>query len=107
MPTITYMSIEQAKQEMENRMPSKYDSVSEKLNSVAMDGASEDEYGSCQEEGFWSALIIKDGLFGIIEEDSQGFVEYEVHKTEKEARDRWEDKVNHWQGIYHPEAAYA
>ena len=107
MPTITYMSIEQAKQEMENRMPSKYDSVSEQLNKVAMEGFAEDEYGSCQEEGFWSALIIKDGLFGIIEEDSQGFVEYEVHKTEKEARDRWEDRVNHWQGIYHPEAAYA
>ena len=107
MPTITYISIEQAKKEIRSKMPSKYDSVSEKLNSVAMDGASEDEYGSCQEEGFWAALIIKDGLYGILEEDSQGFVDYEIHKTEKEARDRWEDMVNHWQGIYHPEAAHA
>ena len=107
MPTITYMSIEQAKQEMEHRMPSKYDTTSEKLNEVWSNGFAEDDYGSCQEEGFAAALIIKNDLFGIIEEDSQGFVEYEVHKTEKEARDRWEDKVNHWQGIFHPEAAYA
>ena len=85
----------------------KYDAVSEKLNDVAMNGFAEEEYGSCQEEGFWSALIITDDLFGIIEEDDQGFVEYEVHKTEKDARGRWEDMVNHWQSLYHPEDAYA
>jgi len=85
----------------------KYDAISEKLNDVAMDGFATEEYGSCQEEGFWSALIITDDLFGIIEEDSQGFVEYEVYKTEKEARDKWEDMVNRWQEIFHPEAAYA
>jgi hypothetical protein len=103
----------------------KYDAVSEQLNNVAMEGFAEDEYGSCQEEGFWAALIITDKmiycddlgrpvdeedvkpLIGILEEDSQGFVEYELHSTEKAARDRWEDHVNRWEGLYHPEAAYA
>ena len=101
----------------------KYDAVSEQLNNVAMEGFAEDEYGSCQEEGFWAALIITDKtiylgehpdltddirpLIGIIEEDSQGFVEYELHSTEKAARDRWEDHVNRWERLYHPEAAYA
>jgi len=85
----------------------KYDSVSEKLNEVWMDGGQEDNYGSCQEEGFSAALIIKNDLFGIIEEDSQGFITYEIHDSEKNARERWEDMVNNWQGIFHPEAAYA
>ena len=53
-------------------MPSKYDAVSEKLNDVAMNGFAEEEYGSCQEEGFWSALIITDNLYGILIEDSLG-----------------------------------
>ena len=75
----------------------KYDAVSEKLNDVAMNGFAEDEYGSCDEDGFWVALIITDNLYGIIQEDDQGFVDYEVHKTEKEARDRWESMVNYWQ----------
>ena len=88
-------------------MTSKYDAVSEKLNDVAMNGFAEEEYGSCQEEGFWSALIITDDLCGIIEEDAHGFVEYEVHNTEKDARERWKDMVNHWQSLYHPEDAYA
>ena len=103
----------------------KYDAISEKLNDVAMNGFATEEYGSCQEEGFWSALIITDKmiycdelgrpvdeedvkpLIGILEENDQGFVDYELHKTEKEARDRWEDMVNHWQNIFHPEAVYA
>ena len=88
-------------------MPSKYDAVSEKLNDVAMNGFAEDEYGSCQEEGFWSALIITDDLYGIIQEDDQGFVDYEVHDSEKDARGRWEDMVNKWESVFHPEAAYA
>jgi hypothetical protein len=88
-------------------MPGKYDAVSEKLNDVAMNGLAEEEYGSCEEEGFWAALIITDNLFGIIEEDSQGFVEYEVHDSEKDARGRWEDMVREWESLFHPEAAYA
>ena len=40
----------------------KYDAVSEQLNNVAMEGFAEDEYGSCQEEGFWAALIITDKM---------------------------------------------
>ena len=88
-------------------MPSKYDAVSEKLNDVAMNGFAEEEYGSCQEEGFWSALIITDDLYGIIQEDDQGFVDYEIHDSEKDARKRWEDMVNIWEGFFHPEAAHA
>ena len=85
----------------------KYDAISEKLNQIWLDGFKEEEYGSCQEEGFWSALIITDDLYGIIQEDDQGFVEYEVHTNENDARNRWEDMVKNWQSMFHPEAAYA
>ena len=103
----------------------KYDAISEKLNEVCMNGFAEEEYGSCQEEGFWSALIITDKmiycddlgrpvdeedvkpLIGIIEETNQGFVDYELFPTEKAARDKWEDLTNMWERLYHPEAAYA
>jgi len=108
----------------------KYDLISEKLNQVWMEGFREEEYGSCQEEGFSAALIITDKmiycdelekimsgeqldeidakpLIGIIEETNQGFVDYELFPTEKAARDKWEDLTNMWERIYHPEAAYA
>jgi hypothetical protein len=103
----------------------KYDAVSEKLNDVAMDGFAEEEYGSCEEEGFWAALIITDKmiycddlgrpvddedakpLIGIIEENDQGFVDYELFSTEKDARAKWEDLTNLWERLYHPEEAYA
>ena len=103
----------------------KYDAISEKLNQVWMEGFREDEYGSCQEEGFSAALIITDKmiycdelgqqveevdvkpLIGIIEETDQGFVDYELFSTEKAARVKWEDLTNMWEGLYHPEAAYA
>ena len=39
---------------------SKYDVTSEKLNDIWMLGFAEEEYGSCQEEGFASALIVTD-----------------------------------------------
>ena len=97
----------------------KYDAVSEKLNDVAMNGFAEEEYGSCQEEGFWAGLIITDKmiycddlgrpidevdvkpLIGIIVESDQGFVDYELFSTEKAARDNWEDNVNKWERLYH------
>ena len=103
----------------------KYDAISIQVNQVAMDGSAEEEYGSCQEEGFWSALIITDKmiycdelgrqvdevdvkpLIGIIEETDQGFIDYELFPTEKAARDKWEDLTNMWERLYHPEAAYA
>jgi len=101
----------------------KYDAISEKLNDVAMNGFAEEEYGSCQEEGFWAGLIITDKtvslgewpdltddirpLIGIIEENDQGFVDYELFSTEKAARDKWEDLTNMWERLYHPEAVYA
>ena len=85
----------------------KYDSVSEKLNDVAMNGFAEEEYGSCQEEGFWAALIITDNLYGIILEDDQGFVDYEVNDTESAIRGRWSDMMTKWESIFNPEAAYA
>ena len=102
----------------------KYDAISEKLNEAWLDGATE-EYGSCQEEGFSAALILTDKmiycddlgrpvdeedvkpLIGIIEENDQGFVDYELFGTEKAAQDRWEDHMNRWERLYHPEAAYA
>ena len=85
----------------------KYDAVSEKLNDVAMNGFATEEYGSCQVEGFWSALIITDGLYGILIEDNQGFVDYEVHDTENEVRGRWSDMMSKWESTFNPEAAYA
>ena len=85
----------------------KYDALSEKLNDVALNGFAEEEYGSCQEEGFWAALVITDGLYGIIQEDDQGFIDYELFPTERAARNTWEDQVGIWEQIYHPEAAYA
>ena len=99
----------------------KYDAISEQLNDVAMDGFAEEEYGSCQEEGFWAGLVITDKtihcddlgqpvaaedakpLIGIIEETDQGFVDYELFPTERAARDRWEDHVDRWERFYHPE----
>ena len=101
----------------------KYDSISEKLNEAWVDGDATEEYGSCQEEGFSAALILTDKtiylgewpdltddirpLLGIIEENDQGFVDYELFSTEKAAQDKWEDLTNMWERLYHPEAAYA
>jgi len=85
----------------------KYDEISEKLNDVAMNGVAEEEYGSCQEEGFWAALIITHDLYGIIQEDDQGFIDYETHDSEEDVRKQWEDMVNRWQGIFHPEEVWA
>jgi hypothetical protein len=85
----------------------KYDAISEKLNDVAMSGFAEEEYGSCQVEGFWAALIITDSLYGIIREDDYGFVEYWTYETEKETRELWEAQVTEWHQFFHPEAAYA
>lgn len=85
----------------------KYDAISEKLNNVAMNGFAEEEYGSCSENGFWSALIVQDGLFGILEEDDQGFVDYEIYDTEADARGHWDDLMSKWESIFNPEAAYA
>ena len=78
----------------------KYDAISEKLNNVAMNGFATEEYGSCQEEGFWSALIITENLFGIIQEDDQGFVDYRTFDTEKQARDHWDQYVKGWESYY-------
>ena len=85
----------------------KYDVTSEKLNDVAMSGFAEEEYGSCQVEGFWAALIVTESLYGIILEDDHGFVDYEVHDTENAVRGRWSDLMDNWESIYHPGAAYA
>ena len=84
-----------------------YDAISEKLNDVAMNGFAEEEYGSCQVEGFWAALIITDNLYGIIKEDDYGFIEYWTYETAKETRELWEAQVTEWHQFFHPEAAYA
>ena len=85
----------------------KYDAISEKLNDVAMNGFAEEEYGSCQVEGFWAALIITDSLYGIIKQDDYGFIEYWTYETAKETRELWEAQVTEWHQFFHPEAAYA
>ena len=85
----------------------KYDAISEKLNDVAMNGFAEEEYGSCQVEGVWAALIITDSLYGIIKEDDYGFIEYWTYETAKETRELWEAQVTEWHQFFHPEAAYA
>jgi len=78
----------------------KYDAISEKLNNVAMNGFATEEYGLCQEEGFWSALIITENLFGIIQEDDQGFVDYVTYDTEREARNQWAQRVKDWESYF-------
>jgi hypothetical protein len=92
----------------------KYDAISEKLNDVAMDGGTTEEYGSCEVEGFWAGLVITDEmicdgehpdlpLIGIIAEDSQGFVDYELCPTEKAAREKWTAHVDRWERLYEEE----
>ena len=71
----------------------KYDETSEKLNDVWMNGFQEEEYGSCVEDGFSMALIITDDIIGIIKEDDQGFIGYDVYEDEKDARREWEGMV--------------
>jgi hypothetical protein len=85
----------------------KYDAIAEKLNDVAMNGFAEEEYGSRQEEGFWSALIVTDDLFGIIQEDDRGCVDYELFPTEEDARGQWYELATGWDQHFHPEAFYA
>tara|TARA_Y100000310_G_scaffold266816_1_gene278490 strand:+ start:315 stop:575 length:261 start_codon:yes stop_codon:yes gene_type:complete len=85
----------------------KYDIVSGQLNAAWLNGFAEEEYGSCQEEGFSAALIVIDAITGIIEENDRGEVSYEIHETEKEARDRWAEMVTGWEQAFHPEAFYA
>ena len=86
----------------------KYDEISERLNDLWSDGYAEEEYGSCQEEGFAAALILTDpdvdGLQGIIREDAQGFIEYEVFSGIGEAQDQWREAKAEWDRIFHPEA---
>ena len=55
----------------------------------------------------WAALIVTDSLYGIIQEDDQGFVDYEVHDTENAVRGRWSDMMDKWESIFNPEAANA
>ena len=64
-----------------------------KLNDVWMNGFQEEEYGSCDEDGFSMALIITDDIIGIIKVDDQGFVDYDVYEDEKDARREWEGMV--------------
>ena len=85
---------------------SKYDHISERLNDVWMNGFQEDNYGSCQEEGFAAALILTDSIQGIIIENDQGFIDYEVFNGDEEAQRRWKEMVGTWQNRYKPEYEY-
>ena len=58
----------------------KHDALSGQLNEVWENGFAEEEYGSCQEEGFSSALIITDDIIGIIHVGAN--VGREVHRYE-------------------------
>jgi len=85
-----------------------HDEIAERLNDIWSDGYADEEYGSLDVEGFTAALILTDpdvdGLQGIIREDAQGYVEYEVFSGIGEAQDQWREATAEWDRIFHPEA---
>ena len=60
------------------------DATGEMLNEIAMDGFADDECGSVTENGIWLGLILEHKA--IIQEDSQGFFDYEIFETEEETQ---------------------
>lgn len=71
------------------------DKIAEALYEVTLEGGSTDEYGTTTEApGRWWALILNSGVRGakhaIVTEDSQGFVDYELFRTKREAMKNFE-----------------
>ena len=60
------------------------DATGEMLNEIAMDGFLDDQAGSVTENGIWLGLILEHNA--IIQEDSQGFFDYEIFETEEETQ---------------------
>ena len=60
------------------------DDTGEMLNAIAMDGFLDDQCGSVTENGIWLGLILRHKA--IIQEDEQGFFDYEIYDTEAETR---------------------
>ena len=60
------------------------DTTGEMLNEIAMNGFADDECGSVTENGIWLGLILEHKA--IIQEDSQGFFDYEIFETEEETQ---------------------
>jgi len=60
------------------------DATGEMLNEIAMDGFLDDQAGSVTENGMWIGLILKHNA--IIQEDDQGFFDYEIFETEEQTQ---------------------
>ena len=77
------------------RHPGKFEGsgeIGEKLHSLMVDGSIDEEVGDV--DGFgWYGLIINTGLDCapdvIVSESSQGFFEYTIYSSPREARDAW------------------
>ena len=66
------------------------DKTAELLNDIALNGFTDDQYGSVDEHG-WFGLILEHKA--IITEDSQGFFDYDICDTEQDARDKFNQIV--------------
>ena len=60
------------------------DATGEMLNEIAMDGFLDDQAGSVTENGMWIGLILEHNA--IIQEDDQGFFDYEIFETEEQTQ---------------------
>jgi len=60
------------------------DATGEMLNEIAMDGFLDDQAGSVTENGIWIGLILEHKA--IIEENEQGFFDYEIFETEEQTQ---------------------
>ena len=60
------------------------DKFGEKLNEIAMHGFTDDTYGSVDEDGIWTGLILEHKA--IIQQDEQGFFNYATYDTEEQAQ---------------------
>ena len=68
------------------------DETGEMLNEIAMNGFLDDQCGSVTEDGIWLGLILEHKA--IIQEDGQGFFDYEIFKTEEDAQKAYTYKVS-------------
>ena len=61
------------------------DATGEMLNEIAMNGFLDDQFGSVTENGLWMGLILEHKA--IIEENEQGFFNYQIFETEEETQE--------------------
>ena len=67
------------------------DETGEMLNDIALNGFLDDQYGSVQEEGIWVGLILEHNA--IIQENDQGFFDYEIFESVDEAQKKFTELV--------------